>query len=108
VIAASLEELDGTQLAAMGLGNLRLAQRDAVEVGLSLSGRCPRPEERLGEHKVRLELPRGTSTAVHALIRAQDLAPDEYQLINVVELSGDKVLGGLGLVVHGVEEGEVR
>jgi hypothetical protein len=92
-------DLDARTLASLGLRGLRPAKRAAVEVGLDTERRCVDDETPIGKAKLELHVPRGTSTAVHVTVRARELSEKEYQLVQVVESSKDKVLGGLGLVV---------
>lgn len=93
------DELDARTLAGLGLRGLRPAKRATVEVGLNHERRCVDDKDAIGKSKIELRVPRGTSAAVYVTVRAKDLAEREYQLVQVVERSKDKVLGGLGLVV---------
>jgi hypothetical protein len=92
-------ELDASTLASLGLRGLRPARKPAVEVGLDHEPRCVGDKDPMPKGKIELRVPRGTSAAVYVTVRAKNLAANEYQLIQIVEQSGDKVLGGLGLVV---------
>ena len=75
------------------------AKKPAVEVGLDHERRCVGDKDPIGKDKIELRVPRGTSAAVHVAVRAKNLAENEYQLVQIVERSKDKILGGLGLVV---------
>lgn len=92
-------ELDAGTLASLGLRGLRPARKPAVEVGLDHEPRCVGDEDPMPKGKIELRVPRGTSAAVYVTVRAKNLTANEYQLIQIVEQSGDKVLGGLGLVI---------
>jgi hypothetical protein len=92
-------ELDANALESVGLRKLRPAKGPAVEVGLDHERRCVGDEEPIGNDKLELRVPRGTSKPVYVTIRAKNLAENEYQLVQIVERAKDKVLGGLGLVV---------
>lgn len=92
-------ELDASTLASLGLRGLRPAKKPAVEVGLDHEPRCVGDKDPTGNSKIELRVPRGTSAAVYVTVRAKNLAENEYQLVQIVERSGDKVLGGQGLVV---------
>jgi len=92
-------ELDANTLARLGLRGLRPAKKPAVEVGLDRERRCVGDKDPIGKGKIELRIPRGTSTAVYVTVRAKNLAHNEYQLVQIVERSEDKILGGLGVVV---------
>jgi hypothetical protein len=92
-------ELDAGTLASVGLRGLRPAKGPSVEVGLDVERRCVGDKDPIGRDRLELRVPRGTSAAVHAAIRAKNLAANEYQLVQIVERVEDKVLGGLCLVV---------
>lgn len=92
-------ELDAITLARLGLHGLRQAKEPTVEVGLDYERRCLGDKDPIGKGKLELHVPRGTSAAVYVTVRAKHLAKNEYQLVQIVERSKDKILGGLGLVV---------
>lgn len=94
-------ELDARTLASLGLRGRHPAKKAVVEVGLDLHARCRDEKERLGSDRLELHVKRGTSTAVHATVRARALGKDEYQLVRIVERGQDKVLGGLAFIVVG-------
>ena len=92
-------ELDAGTLANLGLRGFRPAKAAAVEVGLDHEQHCVGDKDAIGNGKLEVRVPRGTSAAVHVAVRAKSLPKNEYQLIQIVERAKDKVLGGLGLVV---------
>lgn len=92
-------ELDANTLASLGLHGLRPAKKPGVEVGLERERRCVGDKDPIGKSKIELRIPRGTSTAVQMAVRVKNLAHNEYQLVQIVERSENKVLGGLGIVV---------
>ena len=92
-------ELDARTLAGLGLRGLRPSREPAVEVGLDHQQRWVGEKDPIGKGKLELRVPRGTSAPVYAAVRAKNLAKDEYQLVQIVERSKDKVLGGLAFVV---------
>ena len=99
-VAAELGgELDQATLVSLGLRKLRLARDPKVEVGLGREARCVGDNEPIGDHKIELSVPRGTSAAIYAAVRATALSKDEYALVRIVERSHDRVIGGLGLVI---------
>lgn len=99
-VAAELGgELSRTTLASLGLHELRPAKNPKVEVGLGREPRCVGDNEPIGEHKIDLSVPRGTSAAIYAAVRARALRKGEYALVRIVERSHDHVIGGLGLVI---------
>jgi len=92
-------ELDASTLASLGMRGLHPAKKSDVEVGLDYEPRCVGDKDPIGDGKIELRVPRGTSAAVHATVRARNLTHDEYQLVQIVEWSENKILGGLGVVV---------
>ena len=92
-------ELDATTLASLGLNGFRPAKKAAVEIGLDTTRRCVGDKDPIGKDKIELRVPRGTSAAVHVAVRAKHLSEHEYQLVQIVERTKDKVIGGLGFVV---------
>lgn len=99
-------ELDAANLERLGLQELRAAKDPVVEVGLNLQNRCVGDKDPIGNNKLELKVPRGTSTAVFAAIRAKRLAKGEYQMVHIVERDQERILGGLAFVV--VSERPVR
>ena len=99
-------ELDRQTLASLGLADLHPADQRVVEVGLHREAGCLEADEPIGEAELRVRVPRRSSAAAYVAVRAEKLRADEYQLVRVVEMEGQDVLGGLGLVVTGVKEGE--
>lgn len=99
-VAAELGgELDRATLVSLGLRELKPAKDPKVEVGLSREPRCVGDNEPIGEHKIELSIPRGTSAAIYAAVRAKVLNKGEYALVRIVERTHDRVIGGLGLVI---------
>jgi hypothetical protein len=98
--------LDEISLARLGIKGLRPSKENSIEVGLGHQPRCAGEKESLGPKELRLRIPRGTSVAVYASIRAKTLLRGEYQLVNIIERSGDLILGGLGFIV--VPEGKEK
>ncbi len=92
-------ELDAATLASLGLSRLQPAKESIVEVSIDQKRHCPDDDNGHEKDKIKLHVPKGTSTAVHVTVRARNLTENEYQFIQIVERSEDKVLGGLGLVV---------
>jgi hypothetical protein len=99
VVAEVGGELDDLSLARLGLRGRHPAKEKVVEVGLDYQPRCVGDTDRLGPSRLAVKVPRGTSSAVYASIRARKLGTDEYQLVRFVEKVNDKVLGGLAFVV---------
>jgi hypothetical protein len=99
-VAAELGgELDRATLASLGLRERRLAKNPKVEVGLARQPRCVGDNEPIGEHRLELSVPRGTSAPIYAAVRAKALGKDEYALVRIVERSHDREIGGFGLVI---------
>jgi hypothetical protein len=97
-------QLDETSLQRLGIKYLQPAKETVVEVGLALRPMCPGEKEPLGPNRLELQVRQGTSTGIYALIRATKLAQGEYQLVNIIERSEERILGGLGFIV--VPEGK--
>jgi hypothetical protein len=98
-------ELDRQTLMGLGIADLRPADERVVEVGLHREAGCLTADEPIGEAELRVRVPRRSSAAAYIAVRAGKLRADQYQLVRVVELDGQDVLGGLGLVVTGAKEG---
>jgi hypothetical protein len=92
-------ELSEAALAGLGLAGLRPARGRRVEAGLRPGLGCVAADEPIGERRLEVRVPRGTSSGLSLAVRARDLAKDEYQLVDVVERDGDAILGGLAVVV---------
>lgn len=99
VTAESGGELDKHTLTSLGLVGWTPARDAAVEVGLNFTRPCVDDTQPLGEVKLELRVPRGTSLPLHAAIRVKTLNRGEYQLIRIVEQLDGHIVGGLGLVV---------
>lgn len=95
------DKLDEKTLLSLGLRGLKAARKAAVEVGLSTNPRTLCEKDPVGETKLDMRIPKGTSAGLHVAIRAKSLAAGEYQFIHIVERAGDEVLGGLGFVLVG-------
>jgi hypothetical protein len=92
------QPLDTDSLGRLGIKDLQPAQ-DAVEVGLGLQPVCPGSNDPLGAKELELNISRGKSVGVYAMIRAPRLLKGEYQVVNITERSGSRILGGFCLVV---------
>lgn len=99
VTAETGGKLDERTLLQLGLGRHRPAKAATVQLALSARAGCQTPDPQTARHSLQLHLPKGSSAPVHLTVLGAGLAADEYQLIHVVERSGDRILGGLGLVV---------
>ena len=97
--------LDEAQLARLGLEKLKPARRETVQAGLALEAMCGRGDRPTGKEEIELRVARGTSVGVFVSIHAPEPAEDEYQLVHIVERSGDRVIGGLTYVVVAPREG---
>jgi hypothetical protein len=92
-------ELSEEQLTSLGLKVRRYIGSNTITAALSEHSLCG---EDLKESRslLRLNVPRGTSSAAHLGLATQvRLARDEYSVIRVVERVGQKVIGGLSIVV---------
>lgn len=97
-------KVDKITLSRLGVKNLRPAKKNVVEVGIDRMPRCARDGGELGPTTLELQVPRMTSAAVYVSVRAKNLAKGEYQLVNIIERSGDRILGGLGFIVVAEEK----
>jgi hypothetical protein len=92
-------QIDADTLNELGLRGYRQAQKTCIEAGLDRERRCVEGRDPIGDCKLEMQLPRGTSAALYLNIRAKGLSLNEYQMVRVEERSGDKVVGGLGVLV---------
>lgn len=93
-------QLDAGILANLGLENFRPAKKTSVEAGISTErNQCLGENDPIGDSTLDLNVMRGTSAPLFVAIRAKNLAEKEYQLVQIIESDGDKILGGLGLIV---------
>lgn len=92
-------EVDKRVLANLGVKGLRPAPECHVDVGLSLAARCPEQGKPEGKSQLELKVERGASVPVFVSLQARRLQPGQYQLVHVVERSGDKLLGGVSFLV---------
>ncbi|MBB5420727.1 hypothetical protein [Paraburkholderia atlantica] len=98
--------LDERILIQLGLGGFRLAAKEEVEVDVSRDATGHRREREHCARDLGVHVPRGTSTGVFVTIQAKGLSREEYQLVHVLERSGDRVLGGMSYVVVHFPEGD--
>lgn len=103
IVAEVGGELHRDVLASLGLRDLK-PTKQKVEVGLRTERGCVGENEPLGERRLELHAPRGTSVGFALAVRADRLTAHEYGLVHVAEHSGDDVLGGFALVVVGSRE----
>lgn len=89
-------DLDDGLLKRLGLKSLKPAREPLVEVKFGQKPRCSDPE---ATRTLKLEVPRGGRSAVFVHIDAQRLPRGHYQLVHVLERSGDKVVGGVSYLV---------
>lgn len=94
-------KLDEKTLLSLGLKGFKPARKSIVEVGLSDAPRTVCEKDSIGEGRLKMQIPKGTSAGLHVAVRAKNIAAKEYQFIHIVEHTGQEVLGGLGFVVVG-------
>jgi hypothetical protein len=100
IVTAELgRELESETLSKLGVPELRTATEGRVEVGLQRERRCLTEEDPVGDDKLELRIPRGTSAAVYANVRSRGLRAGEYQVIHIVERMDDDIVGGMAYVV---------
>ncbi|SDL90736.1 hypothetical protein [Paracoccus chinensis] len=97
-------EVDERALRSLGLPELRPLD-GAVEAGLRDWPACLQEDEPTGDKKMELKVPRGGRAAVYLNIRAWEMRPEGYVLVNVLEFDGAgdrrEPIGGCAfLVVH--------
>jgi hypothetical protein len=97
--------LDPELLAHLQIERLEPADKEFPEVGLSHNPTCVPDDERLGPKQLRLHLLSGASAAVYVSLRARRLAKGRYHVVNIIEQSGDEVLGGYSYIVIPADEG---
>lgn len=98
VTAEAGGRLDEALLKRMGLGGLKAAGVDKLEVGLSREPAFVPPDGALGPRMLDLEIAAGTRKPVCVAVRAGNLTTKEYGVINVVERHGDRIVGGYALI----------
>ncbi|MGH7077938.1 MAG: hypothetical protein ACREFU_07540 [Acetobacteraceae bacterium] len=98
--------LDEKLLPQLGLRGFRPADKEIVEVELGREANCQPRKEGHHAHELKLRVPRGTAAGVFATIRAERLPKREYQLVHVLERSGDRLLGGISYAVVHSREGD--
>ncbi|MFD0971982.1 hypothetical protein [Plantactinospora endophytica] len=98
-------ELSKEALHTLGLAERRPVGKPVVEVGFSLKP-ITDPGDGIGDPELVVEVPAGRSVPVHLTVRGgAGLGTGEYQLVEVLERDGDRLLGGISLaVVAGKEE----
>lgn len=99
-------ELDDLTLETLGLRGLRPARKSSVEVGLGREPRCLGEKDPVGKDRVDIRLARGETAGIHVALRVKGIESHEYAVVNIVERSQDRVLGGLGLVVVSADRGQ--
>jgi len=92
-------EVDARVLANLGVKGLRPAPECHVDVGLSLEAHCPEQGKPEGKPRLELKVERDVSVPVFVSLQARRLQRGQYQLVHVVERSGDKLLGGVSFLV---------
>jgi hypothetical protein len=102
-VGGRLEDMNLDQL---GLRGYKPADNPKVEVGLSRQPACVSERSSLGDRRLELQVPRGTSSGVYVGIRARGIDRNEYALVNVFERQGDDIIGGYGFVVVAQEQEE--
>jgi hypothetical protein len=92
-------------LAQLGLKGCRPAKDDVTQVGLAREALCGERNKPVDAREIEMHVPRGTSAGVFASIYAEELSDDEYQLVHLLERSGDRILGGISYVVVSSHKG---
>ncbi|HZX27568.1 MAG TPA: hypothetical protein VFF16_10885 [Telluria sp.] len=88
--------LDERVLANLGLKGLEPAQHICVEVGL---GRVPACHDPDAVRELELDVPRGGTAPVFVHLQAERLPHGQYQLVHIVERSGERVTGGVSYAI---------
>jgi hypothetical protein len=92
-------ELGERLLAQLGLEGFRPSPEGVAQIGLAREASCGLHDKPSGAHNLEIHVPKGTSAGVFVSVNAPGLAQDEYELVHLVERSGDRVLGGLSYVM---------
>ncbi|BCJ62047.1 hypothetical protein [Micromonospora endophytica] len=99
ISAAIGGELPKDALYTLGLTERRPVDKTLVEIGFSTKP-ITDPADGVGEPELTIEVPAGRSVPVHLTVRGgTELAAGEYQLVEVLEQDGDRVLGGISFAV---------
>ncbi|WP_422771895.1 hypothetical protein ACN28C_01910 [Plantactinospora sp. WMMC1484] len=97
-------ELPKEALWTLGLAERRPVEKAVVEVGFSPKP-ITDPNDGIGEPELVVEVPAGRSVPVHLTVRGgTGLGTGEYQLVEVREDDGERLLGGISFAVVGKEE----
>lgn len=97
--------IDEAVLHNLGLKGLTTAQGAGVSVGL---GRTPVCHDPKATKQLQLDVPRGETIPVFIHLTAENLPRDQYQLVNIVEREGDRVLGGISYAIVNTAEDDVQ
>lgn len=92
-------ELDKRVLASLGLAKLAPAKERGVHAWLGRNAFCDPDQSQDGPQELTLDVPRGTSIAIHLSVRSADLPSGHYQLLRVLERQDDKLLGGVTYLI---------
>ena len=87
---------DERLLRQLGFIDVHPARDVLVDVKLGREARCHEPE---GRSELDIDVPRGTSLPVFVHLNAQKLPQGHYQLVHVIERSGDQVVGGVSYLI---------
>ncbi|MBF9128843.1 hypothetical protein I0C86_07570 [Plantactinospora sp. S1510] len=99
-------ELSKEALLTLGLDGRRPVGKPVVEVGFSAKP-ITDPGDGIGDPELVVEVPAGRSVPVHLTVRgATGLDPGEYQLVEVLERDGERLLGGISFAVVAGKEGQ--
>jgi hypothetical protein len=96
------EPLDGMLLKLLGLGDLRFDPEETVRAGLlaqpELSCDAFDPKE-----MIKLELKSGTTTAVYLALKVEEISPDSYSWLSIIEddAETEETVGGISYVITG-------
>jgi hypothetical protein len=91
--------LDVVCLNRLGLRGLRPGLAEHVEVSISNESHTGADQLPSAARFLPLKVRRGTTSPIHATIRAPRLAAHEYQVVRITERMGDRIIGGIGYVV---------
>ncbi|GAA3739568.1 hypothetical protein GCM10022225_23380 [Plantactinospora mayteni] len=99
-------ELSKEALHTLGLAERRPVGKPVVEVGFSLKP-ITDPGDGIGDPELVVEVPAERSVPVYLTVRGgAGLGAGEYQLVEVLEQDGDRLLGGISLAVVAGKEAE--
>jgi hypothetical protein len=94
-------KLSPAMLQQLGLEKYEAIDEPVLEAGLVRQPGCPRPKSAIGETRIAVALEPGEAAAVYLILAAAKIARGKYQLVHVLDRSGENLHGGVTFVAVG-------